>query len=149
MVVSQGVEPHLSEEPWVTAKLPSVDIYLTMKWLCGPVTIRQLGVASCGVNGPVRYQFRSPHNVKLSCLRYPLQPIRRTGTMQREPRAGLATHISARRCIFQWLCIRHCASFKIFFRLSKSDAVSFDCCRKNNLGGLAFLCGAALLGLLL
>ena len=30
MVVSQGVEPHLSEEHWFTASLPSVDIYLTM-----------------------------------------------------------------------------------------------------------------------
>ena len=38
--------------------------------------------------------------------------------------------------------------FQIFFQLSKSVAVSFDCCRKNNLGGLALICGAALFGLL-
>ena len=35
MVVSQGVEPHLSEEDWFTASLPSVDIYLTMARIAG------------------------------------------------------------------------------------------------------------------
>lgn len=41
MVVSQGVEPHLPEGLWVTARLPSVDIYLTMAPVAGhdPATI--------------------------------------------------------------------------------------------------------------
>ena len=70
MVVSQGVEPHLSEEHWFTASLPSVDIYLTM----APGAGLEPATAALTVRNST---IELSRNLKISqsMLRYPSNPL--------------------------------------------------------------------------
>lgn len=85
MVVGGGVEPPMFTT-WVavlqTAVLDQLDRPYDGSWA-------GIRTQDYRINGAVGYHYRT-HELKLNNnLRYPLQPIRRTGMMQREPRVGI------------------------------------------------------------